>query len=118
VHFALFFSFFLCLVLAVFFFTVLLCCSSYYLCPAALDANFVFYASEPRTLEFVGPKNENLVLGELSKNDRFSKKTQCFSKKEPTFFAQLHDVYKYLRKGNRLQIPMDWRHIIPKPSTQ
>ena len=24
------------------FFTVLLCCSSYYLCPAALDANFVF----------------------------------------------------------------------------
>ena len=101
-----------------FFFTVLLCCSSSYLFPAALDANFVFYASEPRTLEIVGPKNENLVLGELSKNDRFSKKTQCFSKKEPTFFAQLHYVYKYLRKGKRLQIPMDWRHIIPKPSTQ
>ena len=38
--------------------------------------------------------------------------------KNLSFFAQLDDVYKYLRKGKRLQIPMEWRHLIPKPWIQ
>ena len=29
--------------------------------------------------------------------------------------AWLNDVYQYLRRGKHLQIPVEWRHLIPKP---
>ena len=68
---------------------------------------YIYTPSEPRTLEFVGPKMKTWFWR------RFPKKTGL--KKKHVFFAQLDDVDKYLRKGKRLQIPMEWRHLIPKP---
>ena len=72
--------------------------------------------SEPRTLEFVGPKMKTWFWRRFPKKNRF-KKTHVFLKNQ-SFFAQLDDVDKYHRKGNRLQIPMEWRHLIPKPWIQ
>jgi hypothetical protein len=74
---------------------------------------YIYTPSEPRTLEFVGPKMKTWFWGRFPKKK--IKKKHSFYLKNPSFFAQLDDVYKYLRKGKRLQIPMEWRHLIPKP---
>ena len=84
--------------------------------PADARLNVMYLANlEPWNLmEFVGSKNKNPVLGNMSK------KRQVFTQKDGFFlrthlFAQLDDVHKYLRKGKRVQIPIQWRHLILKP---
>ena len=76
--------------------------------------NDIYIPSEPRTLEFVGPKMKTWFWRRFPKKTVFFFLNTCFFK-NLSFFAQLDDVYKYLRKGKRLQIPMEWRHLIPKP---
>ena len=73
--------------------------------------------SKPRTLEFVGPKMKTWFWRRFPQKtcDMFFFKYTFF--KNPSLFAQLDDVYKYLRKGKRWRIPMEWRHF-PKPWTQ
>ena len=75
---------------------------------------YIYIPSEPRTLEFVGPKMKTWFWRRFPKKSGFKEKTQVFFK-NPSFFAHLDDVYKYLSKGKRLQVPMEWRHLIPKP---
>ena len=30
-------------------------------------------------------------------------------------FANLENVFRYLRRGKHLKIPPEWRHLVPKP---
>ena len=75
----------------------------------------VMYLANLEQFDGIGrSKNKNPVLGNISKKDRFlHKKMGSFLRTH--LFAQLDDVHKYLRKGKRVQSPIQWRHLTRKP---